>query len=104
MIPLRKLLVNIVVLLITCVLWDWGLTWGAAFFAPFLDLLDWVLSVMDRIPLSVGGGGSSSKEILPDLNDTPTEEDREDPREQKKSEIAATLLEHKLGEIKEKKK
>lgn len=33
----------------------------AAFFAPFLtDLLDFLLSAMDRIPLSVGGDGSGT--------------------------------------------
>ena len=44
----------------------------AAFFVPFLtDLLDFLLSAMDRIPLSVGddrSGASFSKQPSFDLN------------------------------------
>lgn len=74
---LRRILISVAVLLITPVLLDWGLTWGAAFFAPFLDLLDFILSAMDRFPLSVGGGGSGvgpSRRPLLDLNLPPAPE------------------------------
>jgi hypothetical protein len=54
-------------------IWDWGLTWVA----PFVVLdVDWLLSFMDGLPLSVGGGGSDagpSRRPL-DLNVTPSPE------------------------------
>lgn len=62
-------------LLITRVLWDWGLTWVAPFFVLFVDLIDFLLSFMDKLPLSVGGGGSDvgpSRRPLPDLNFPPS--------------------------------
>ena len=49
---------------------NWGFSFEAAFFAPFLlnDLLDFLLSAMD-LPLSVGdNGASSSKRPRFDLN------------------------------------
>lgn len=71
---LKRVIISITVLLVTRILLDsnWGFSFEAAFFAPFLtDLLDFVLSAMDRIPLSVGddrSGASSSKQPSFDLN------------------------------------
>lgn len=71
---LKRVILSITVLLVTRILLDsnWGFSFEAAFFAPFLtDLLDFVLSAMDRIPLSVGddrSGASSSKQPSFDLN------------------------------------
>lgn len=68
------MIISITVLLLTRILLDsnWGFSFEAAFFAPFLtDLLDFFLSAMDRIPLSVGddrSGASSSKQPSFDLN------------------------------------
>ena len=70
----KRVIISITVLLVTRILFDcnWGFSLEAAFFAPFLsDLLDFVLSAMDRIPLSVGddgSGASSSKQPSFDLN------------------------------------
>ncbi|GMP99782.1 hypothetical protein CsSME_00047130 [Camellia sinensis var. sinensis] len=65
------------VLWISCVLWDWGLTWP--FFVFFVDGIDWILSSMDGLPLSVGGSGSdagpsSSGRPELDLNQPPAPE------------------------------
>lgn len=39
-------------MLFTSALWDWGLTFGAFFFAPFVEFLDFMLSaMMDKAPL-----------------------------------------------------
>lgn len=71
---LKRVIISITVLLVTRILLDSnrGFSFEAAFFAPFLtDLLDFVLSAMDRIPLSVGddrSGASSSKQPSFDLN------------------------------------
>lgn len=67
----RRFILSITVLLVTRILLDcnWGFSFEAAFFAPFLnDLLYFVLSAMD-LPLSVGdNGASSSKRPRFDLN------------------------------------
>lgn len=60
---LKRMIISITVLLVTRILlnfnWEISLALEVAFFAPFLnDLLDFFFSVMDRIPLSVGGDGS----------------------------------------------
>lgn len=58
---LKRMIISITVLLLTRILLNcnWGFSLEAAFFAPFFtDLLDLLVSVMDRIPLSVGGDGS----------------------------------------------
>ncbi|GMP99778.1 hypothetical protein CsSME_00047126 [Camellia sinensis var. sinensis] len=65
------------VLWISRVLWDWGLTWP--FFVFFVDGIDWILSSMDGLPLSVGGGGSdagpsSTGRPELDLNQSPAPE------------------------------
>ena len=66
---LKRVIISLTVLLVTRIL---GFSFEAAFFAPFLtDLLDFFLSAMDRIPLSVGddrSGASSSKQPSFDLN------------------------------------
>lgn len=68
------MIISLTVLLVTRILLNsnWGFSFEAAFFAPFLtDLLDFFLSAMDRIPLSVGddrSGASSSKQPSFDLN------------------------------------
>ena len=69
--------ISISLLWITPVLWDWGLTWVAPFIVVFLDSMDWILSYMDKFPLSVGGGGSDagpSRRPVLDLNRTPQPE------------------------------
>jgi hypothetical protein len=44
-------------MLFTSALWDCGLTWGAVFFAPFYEFLDFMLfAMMDKAPLSIGSG------------------------------------------------
>ena len=55
----------------------WGFTWP--FFVFSVDWIDWILSSMDRLPLSVGGGGSdagpsSSGRPELDLNQPPAPE------------------------------
>ncbi|KAF3612939.1 hypothetical protein FXO37_36589 [Capsicum annuum] len=65
---------SLTVLLLTPILlhFNWDFSLEAAFFAPFLsDFFDFWLSLMDRIPLSVGGDGSGpslSKKPSFDLN------------------------------------
>ena len=73
---LKRILVSF---LIAPVLWDWGLAWVAPLVVFFEGLLDWVLSFMDGLPLSVGGsrndaGPSSSRRPVLDLNSTPEPE------------------------------
>ncbi|GMP99788.1 hypothetical protein CsSME_00047135 [Camellia sinensis var. sinensis] len=65
------------VLWISRMLWDWGMTWP--FFVFFVDGIDWILSSMDGLPLSVGGGGSdagpsSTGHPELDLNQSPAPE------------------------------
>lgn len=70
----QRMIISITVLLVTRILLNcnWGFSLEAAFFSPFLsDLIDFFLSAMDRIPLSVGGDGSGpsfSKRPSFDLN------------------------------------
>lgn len=69
----RKFCRAFVLLFFTRLLWD---SWGADVFVAVFELLDLVLSAMDGIPLSVGGGGSGvgpSQRPLPDLNQPPAE-------------------------------
>ncbi len=62
-------------MLFTSALWDWGLTWGAVFFAPFVEFLDFMLSaMMDKAPLSIGSGVGPSNRPLLDLNLPPAPE------------------------------
>ena len=99
-----SLIISTTVLFITRSLWNLGLTWVTAFFAPFLnDLIDWILSAMEGFPLSVGddgSGASSSKQPrLPDLNQPPAEEDLEDPHGPKEKDFAQALLQLELQKI-----
>jgi len=71
--------VSISFLLITRLLWDWGLPWVAPLVGVFVDWLGLLLSCMDNVPLSVGGGGSdagpsSSGRPVLDLNGSPKPE------------------------------
>ena len=60
-----KFLISISVMLFTSAFWDWGLTWGAVFFAPFVEFLDFMLSaMMDKAPLSIGSGVFGGKQLL----------------------------------------
>ena len=62
-------------MLFTSAFWDWGLTWGAVFFAPFVEFLDFMLSaMMDKAPLSIGSGVGPSNRPLLDLNLPPAPE------------------------------
>lgn len=62
---IRKLLISMTVLLITCLLWK-----GAALFLPsvvtLVDCVEMALSLMEKNPLSIEGGVGPSQ--LPDLN------------------------------------
>ncbi|KAL0391302.1 UNVERIFIED_CONTAM: ATP synthase subunit alpha, mitochondrial [Sesamum latifolium] len=65
---------------------NWNFSFEATFFAP-MDLNDFILSTMDRIPLSVGddlSGASSSKQPYFDLNLSAVEQEIVD---QKKEQI-----------------
>lgn len=83
---LRQVIIGLTVLFVTRLLfycWNWG--WFVAVFIQFLnDLLDdFLLSAMDRFPLSIGGdgsGASSSKRprLDIDLNGPPLEEPEPD--------------------------
>ena len=68
-----KMILSITLLFITRLLWDWGLTWVAPLVGVFLGWLDLLLSFMDGLPLSGGGGSSDagpSRRL--DLNVTPS--------------------------------
>lgn len=85
-------------MLFTSALWDWGLTWGAFFFAPFVEFLDFMLSaMMDKAPLSIGSGALSimpSNRPLLDLNLPPAPEPEPAlPSELSEEEIANMLRE-----------
>ena len=74
---LRRMMVSFFFILICPALWDWGFTWVAPFFVFFGDWVDFLLSPMDNLPLSVGGGGSDagpSRRPVLDLNSTPEPE------------------------------
>ena len=93
-----KFLISISVMLFTSALWDWGLTWGAFFFAPFVEFLDFMLSaMMDKAPLSIGSGALSimpSNRPLLDLNLPPAPEPEPAlPSELSEEEIANMLRE-----------
>ena len=67
------MILSITLLFITRLLWDWGLTWVAPLVGVFLGWLDLLLSFMDGLPLSGGGGSSDagpSRRL--DLNVTPS--------------------------------
>ena len=75
-----NLFINLVLLFIYPLLWDWG--WGAAtaLFVSVWELVDLVLSAMDEAPLSIGGGGSGvGPSNLPDLNFPPEPEEEPAP-------------------------
>jgi hypothetical protein len=90
-----KFLISISVMLFTSALWDWGLTWGAVFFAPFVEFLDFMLSaMMDKAPLSIGSGVGPSNRPLLDLNLPPAPEPEPAlPSELSEEEIANMLRE-----------
>ena len=75
---LKKIIAYLLLLWIGRALWNRGCTWGAAFFVFFVEWIDFLISSMENLPLSVGGGGSSvrpsSSRPLLDLNFPPVEE------------------------------
>ena len=74
---LVKFCISTAVLLITPTLWDWSLARCGPFFISFLQLMDFILSAMENLPLSIGGGGSGagpSQRPLIDLNLSPAPE------------------------------
>lgn len=74
---LKKIIAYFLVLLIAPVLWDWGLDFLSLFVVFYEEFINFLLSSMERLPLSVGGGGSDagpSRRPLPDLNSTPDPE------------------------------
>ncbi|YP_173390.1 hypothetical protein NitaMp044 (mitochondrion) [Nicotiana tabacum] len=101
---LKRIFLSLTVLLLTPILLNcnWDFSFEAAFFTSFLsDFLDFWLSLMDRIPLSVGGDGSGpslSKKPSFDLNISAAEEEPGD-----RSEIERALDQLELAKIKEQK-
>lgn len=75
---LKKRIAYFFVLFISRVFWEWGFTWGVAFFVSLVEWIDLILSTMamENLPLSVGVGGSGVRPSRPllDLNFPPGEE------------------------------
>ncbi|KAI5567026.1 hypothetical protein BDE02_13G061600 [Populus trichocarpa] len=70
-------IVSLILVYMTPLLFNWGLTWGAPFFIFFAEWIDFLLSSMEGFPLSIGGGGSDagpSRRPVLDLNSTPQPE------------------------------
>lgn len=104
-----KFCISTAVLLITPTLWDWSLAWCGPFFISFLQLMDFILSAMENLPLSIGSGGSGagpSQRPLIDLNLSPAPEpepalpselSEEEKREQKAAARSKKVKELKLA-------
>lgn len=92
---------------LSCLLWDWALTWGVYFFGPFVYFIDFLLSAMEGFRLPVGGGvGSSIPDLnvppIPDLNGPPPEaplpQPAEDVYHEKDPDRIKAILERKKAE------
>lgn len=79
-------------------LFEWSLTWAAAVFVPWISFF---ISVMDGLPLSVGGRGASSSGRPPiDLNLPPAPEPAStSDQPQEEVELRRQMEEHLLARL-----
>lgn len=96
---LGRLLLKRLFFFLSCLLWDWALTWGVYFFGPFVYFIDFLLSATEGFRLPVGGGVGSS---IPDFNVPPPEaplpQPAEDVYHEKDPDRIKAILERKKAE------
>lgn len=93
---LGRLLLKRLFFFLSCLLWDWALTWGVYFFGPFVYFIDFLLSATEGFRLPVGGGVGSS---IPDFNvPPPLPQPAEDVYHEKDPDRIKAILERKKAE------